>query len=52
MGLRALFVLPAVLFTVAMVIFPMLFGIYISFTDWNPAPSPAGDSTASTTSAR
>jgi multiple sugar transport system permease protein len=35
MGLRALFVLPAVLFTVAMVIFPMLFGIYISFTDWN-----------------
>jgi multiple sugar transport system permease protein len=35
MGLRALFVLPAVLFTVAMVIFPMLFGLYISFTDWN-----------------
>jgi multiple sugar transport system permease protein len=35
MGLRALFVLPAVLFTVAMVIFPMLFGIYIAFTDWN-----------------
>jgi multiple sugar transport system permease protein len=35
MGLRALFVLPAVLFTVAMVIFPMLFGVYISFTDWN-----------------
>ena len=35
MGLRALFVLPAVLFTVAMVIFPMLFGLYIAFTDWN-----------------
>ena len=35
MGLRALFVLPVVLFTVAMVIFPMLFGIYIAFTDWN-----------------
>jgi multiple sugar transport system permease protein len=35
MGLRALFVLPAVLFIVAMVIFPMLFGIYIAFTDWN-----------------
>jgi multiple sugar transport system permease protein len=35
MGLRALFVLPAVLFTVAMVIFPMLFGVYIAFTDWN-----------------
>jgi multiple sugar transport system permease protein len=35
MGMRALFVLPAVLFTIAMVIFPMLFGIYIAFTDWN-----------------
>ena len=34
-GLRALFVLPAVLFTVAMVIFPTLFEIYIAFTDWN-----------------
>ena len=34
-GLRALFVLPAVLFIVAMVIFPILFGLYISFTDWN-----------------
>ena len=27
--------LPAVLFTVAMVIFPTLFGLYIAFTDWN-----------------
>jgi len=35
MGLRALFVLPAVLFTVAMVIFPMLFGLTIAFSDWN-----------------
>jgi multiple sugar transport system permease protein len=35
MGLRALFVLPAVLFVVAMVIFPMLFGLYVAFTDWN-----------------
>lgn len=35
MGRRALFVLPAVLFTVAMAIFPMLFGLYVSFTDWN-----------------
>jgi multiple sugar transport system permease protein len=35
MGLRALFVLPAVLFTVAMVIFPMLFGLSIAFSDWN-----------------
>ena len=34
-GHRALFVLPAVLFTVAMVIFPTLFGLYIAFTDWN-----------------
>jgi multiple sugar transport system permease protein len=35
MGRRALFVLPAVLFTVAMVIFPMLFGLSIAFSDWN-----------------
>ncbi len=35
MGVRALFVLPAVLFTVSMVIFPTLFGLYIAFTDWN-----------------
>ena len=34
-GHRALFVLPAVLFTVAMVIFPTFFGLYIAFTDWN-----------------
>ena len=34
-GQRALFVLPAVLFTVAMVIFPTFFGLYIAFTDWN-----------------
>jgi multiple sugar transport system permease protein len=34
-GLQTLFVLPALLFTVAMVIFPTLFGIYIAFTDWN-----------------
>ena len=30
-----LFVLPAVLFTVAVVIFPTLFGFYIALTDWN-----------------
>jgi multiple sugar transport system permease protein len=35
LGHRALFVLPAVLFTVAMVIFPTFFGLYIAFTDWN-----------------
>ena len=34
-GERALFVLPAVFFTVAMVIFPTVFGLYIAFTDWN-----------------
>ncbi len=32
---RALFLLPAVLFTVAVVIFPTLFGIYIASLDWN-----------------
>jgi multiple sugar transport system permease protein len=34
-GHRALFLLPAVLFTIAMVIFPTFFGLYIAFTDWN-----------------
>jgi multiple sugar transport system permease protein len=34
-GWRALFVLPAVLFTVALVIFPTLFGFFIAFSDWN-----------------
>jgi multiple sugar transport system permease protein len=34
-GRRALFLLPAVLFTIAMVIFPTFFGLYIAFTDWN-----------------
>ena len=34
-GLRALFVLPAVLFTIAVVIFPTLFGFYIASLDWN-----------------
>jgi multiple sugar transport system permease protein len=32
-GPRALFLLPAVLFTVAVVIFPTLFGIYIASLD-------------------
>jgi multiple sugar transport system permease protein len=35
LGHRALFVLPAVLFTVAVVVFPTFFGLYIAFTDWN-----------------
>jgi multiple sugar transport system permease protein len=34
-GKHALFVLPAVAFTVAMVIFPTFFGLYIAFTNWN-----------------
>jgi multiple sugar transport system permease protein len=34
-GQRAAFVLPAVFFTVALVIFPTIFGLYIAFTDWN-----------------
>ncbi|WP_334367068.1 carbohydrate ABC transporter permease [Bradyrhizobium sp. AZCC 1578] len=34
-GARALFLLPAVFFTVAVVIFPTLFGIYIATLDWN-----------------
>jgi multiple sugar transport system permease protein len=34
-GEKALFVLPAILFTIAMVIFPTFFGLYIAFTDWN-----------------
>jgi multiple sugar transport system permease protein len=34
-GARAAFILPAVFFTIAMVIFPTVFGIYIAFTDWN-----------------
>ena len=33
--LLLVFVLPAVLFNVAMVIFPTFFGLYIAFTDWN-----------------
>jgi multiple sugar transport system permease protein len=36
-GWRALFILPAALFTAAMVIFPTLFGLSIAFTDWNLA---------------
>ncbi len=34
-GKRTLFLLPAVLFTVAMVIFPMIFGVTIALSDWN-----------------
>ena len=34
-GWRALFILPALLFTLALVIFPTFFGLYIAFSDWN-----------------
>jgi multiple sugar transport system permease protein len=34
-GERAVFLLPALLFTIAMVIFPTFFGLYIAFSDWN-----------------
>lgn len=34
-GWRALFVLPAILFVAAVVIFPTIFGFYVALTDWN-----------------
>ncbi len=34
-GKRTLFVLPATLFVVSMVVFPLLFGLVIAFSDWN-----------------
>ncbi len=36
-GKRLLFVLPAALFVVSMVVFPLIFGLSIAFTDWNLA---------------
>ncbi len=41
-GMRALFILPATLFTAAVVIFPTLFGLSIAFTDWNLASLDGG----------
>ncbi len=45
-GKRVLFVLPAALFVASLVVFPLLFALYISFTDWNLAslsgPQPNG----------
>ncbi len=45
-GKRTLFVLPAALFVISLVIFPLIFALYISFTDWNLAsasgPQPNG----------
>ena len=40
-GKRTLFLLPAVLFVVAMVVFPLLFGLTIAFYNWNLS-SPTG----------
>lgn len=34
-GRRSLFVLPAALFVVTMVVFPLIFGLVISFSSWN-----------------
>lgn len=34
-GKRVLFVLPATLFVASMVVFPLLFGLVIAFSDWN-----------------
>ena len=34
-GRQRAFILPALLFTAAMVIFPTVFGLYMAFTDWN-----------------
>ena len=34
-GKKALFILPAVLFVISMVVFPLLFGLWIAFSDWN-----------------
>lgn len=34
-GKRVLFVLPAALFVISMVVFPLLFGLTIAFSDWN-----------------
>ncbi len=34
-GKRTLFVLPAALFVVSMVVFPLIFGLGIAFSDWN-----------------
>jgi len=36
-GKKALFVLPAALFVVAMVVFPLLFALWVGFSDWNLA---------------
>ena len=34
-GKRSIFLLPAVMFIIAVVFFPLLFGLFVSFSDWN-----------------
>ncbi len=34
-GKKALFVLPAALFVISMVVFPLIFALWIAFSDWN-----------------
>jgi multiple sugar transport system permease protein len=41
-GWRAIFILPAALFTVAMVVFPLIFGVGIALSDWNLASLSGG----------
>jgi multiple sugar transport system permease protein len=41
-GWRALFVLPAALFTIAMVVFPLIFGVNLALSDWNLASLTGG----------
>ena len=36
-GKRRLFIMPATIFVLSMVIFPLIFGVSIAFTDWNLA---------------
>ncbi len=36
-GKKSLFVLPAALFVISMVVFPLVFALWISFSDWNLA---------------
>ena len=36
-GQKSLFVLPAAFFTIAMAVFPTIFGLFIAFSDWNLA---------------
>lgn len=36
-GKKALFILPAALFVISMVVFPLIFALWIAFSDWNLA---------------